>query len=110
MIQTINAPALRLDENQTPPDILLNFYRDLGWNSEDDLHPTKVVTTNAVFNGLIDSIIKGFEDGNYSDSAVDDLSLSVGIFVMNKGPSVDGTVEEGKVHLHEGWVTNNDQN
>ena len=95
----VDAPEIRYEEGQLAGDILLNFYRDLGWDSETQtLDPNKVKTTNSIYYGIRDATEEICPD-----------PVAIGMHMVNRGPSVDDCVEEGKVHLFEGWVINDDE-
>ena len=93
VIAVVDAPTVSLAPNESAGDILLHFYRALGWNGNDLLDPCKVRTTEAVYNHLYDQIYEHYPN-----------FISVGIFMVNRGPGVENDIPAGKVHLLEGWV------
>ena len=93
IISTIDAPEVILSEGELAGDVLLKFYRDLGWNGQDFLDPCKVRTTKDVFANLHSVMSKAGPD-----------SLSVGMTLVNVGPGTDDYVPPGKVCLLEGWT------
>ena len=42
IVAIVDAPEIRLMENEYAGDALLKFYRALGWNGEDILNPCRV--------------------------------------------------------------------
>lgn len=90
----VDAPEVSLAENEQAGELLLHFYRALGWNGEDILDPRKVRTTQEIHNRLNEQMRERCPD-----------FLSIGLFLMNSGPGVDNFIPTGKVHLLEGWIT-----
>jgi hypothetical protein len=93
ILTVADAPEIILAEDEEAGDVLLKFFGALGWNGEDMLEPCKVRTTEAVFNRLYDLMLEKCPD-----------RLGTGMFLVNKGPGVDGDVPEGKVYLLKGWI------
>ena len=89
----VDAPNVVLAPNQKAGDLLLNFYRGLGWNGEDTLDPCKVRTTKEVFDCLCDQIYSVCPDW-----------IGVGMIMVNKGPGTEDYIPPGKVYLLEGWT------
>ena len=97
-VKIVDAPIVSLVEGQeVPGDLLLNFYRILGWDGEANLDPTKVRTANAVYNGIRNQIMQLCKKQNINEE-------QVGFFMVNSGPGVDDDIPTGKVHLYKGWV------
>jgi hypothetical protein len=82
-----------LEENELAGEVLLKFYRALGWNGTDIVDPCKVRTTEAVYQSLYDTMLEKFSD-----------KVSVGMAMVNRGPGVDDDIPFGKVYLLEGWT------
>ena len=89
----VDAPEIILADDETAGDVLLKFYRTLGWNGEDTLDPCKIRTTKDVYNHLYDMMYEKCPD-----------AVGVGMFMVNRGPGTDDRVPPGKVCLLEGWV------
>jgi hypothetical protein len=94
IIAVVDAPKVFLAENEDAGELLLHFYAALGWNRDDFLDPCKVRTTTETYNRLLDQMRERCSD-----------ILSVGMFMVSKGPGVDNFIPPGKVHLLEGWTT-----
>jgi hypothetical protein len=93
-ITIVDAPKVSLSEKEEAGELLLHFYRALGWNDKDNLDPCKIQTTQEVYDGLCKQMY-----GRCSDA------VAVGMFMVNKGPSTDNSIPANKVYLYEGWVT-----
>jgi hypothetical protein len=93
-ITIVDAPDVSLAEGEEAGELLLHFYRALGWNGKDFLNPCKVRTTQEVYNCLQDKMHERYPN-----------IITVGMFMVNSGPSVDNFIPLGKVHLLEGWLT-----
>ena len=87
-MKVVDAPRIFLTGDETAVDVLIKFYYALGWNGKDALDPCKIRTTNDIYNMLYDLMFEKYPD-----------SLSVGMAMMNKAPSVDKNVPPNKVHL-----------
>ena len=94
IVSIVEAPDISLSWGENAGDVLIKFYKALGWNGEDTIEPCKVRTTKDVFNQLYDLMF---------DKCPDSLGLSM--FMVNKGPGTDDYVPPGKVCLLEGWAT-----
>ena len=92
-IIVVDAPEVSLAPDEQAGELLLHFYRALGWNSEDILDPCKVRTTKEVYNRLYNQIHEKCPD-----------SGSVGMLMVNCGPGVEDYIPPGKVYLLEGWT------
>ena len=92
-VMIADAPDVSLDEGEKAGDVLLKFYRALGWNGEDILDPCKIRTTKEVYSRLYDVMY---------DSCPD--PVGIGMFMVNKGPGTDDYVPPGKVYLLDGWI------
>jgi len=95
IITVVDAPEVSLSVNENPEEVLVNFYRELGWNGEDTLNPNKVRTTKPVFDYLYETMFKKFPNN----------PESVGMIMVNIGPGTDDCIPSGKVYLLEGWIT-----
>ena len=93
-IIVVDVPELRVSEDDEAGEILLKFYRELGWNGEDTLDPCKVRTTKDVYHHLYDVM---------SDRHPN--SVGVGILMVSRGPGTEEYIPPGKVYLLEGWTT-----
>ena len=94
IITVVDAPEISLAEDEKAGDVLLKFYRALGWNGDDYLDPSKVHTTKAVFDYLYDVMFNKCPD-----------PVGVGITMVNSGPGTESYIPPGKVYLLEGWIT-----
>ena len=94
IVKTFNYCDLEKDVAIEPGDILINFYIALGWDSEKYiLDPRKVKTTLVIYSTLYDEIFEMYPNES-----------SVGMLMVNSGPSVDDNVPEGKIILLDGWI------
>jgi len=93
----VDAPNVTLADGQNAGDLLLNFYRALGWNGKDSVDPRKVRTTEAVYNRLCNQMYELRPD-----------AIVVGMFMCNRGPGTDADIPVGQVYLYEGWITPTD--
>ena len=98
IIAIVDAPEISLTVDETAGDVLLKFYRALGWNGEDILEPCKVRTTEAVYKRLYDLMYEKYSD-----------SIAVGMVMVNKAPGVDHDLLPGKVYLLDGWIRSSEQ-
>ena len=98
IIIVLDSPKVSLEPGQKGGDLLLNFYRALGWNGMDYLDPRQVRTTKEVYCNLYDQIYRYCPD-----------SLTVGMLMVNSGPSTEEHIPPNKVYLHEGWTRPADQ-
>jgi len=89
--------ALGWEEDEKAGDALLKFYRALGWDGQDILDPCKIRTNEAVYNRLKDIMFERCPD-----------PVSVGMTMVNIGPSVDNSIPVDKVYLFQGWTTQAD--
>ena len=89
----VTAPEIFINDDQLPGDALLNFYRSLGWNGEDNVDPTKIRTSKCVYDALYAFIFERVPG-----------PLTVGMFLCNSGPGVDDDIPVGKVKLLKGWT------
>jgi len=94
VITIVDAPNVTLAADEEAGELLLHFYRQLGWNERDILDPCKVRTTKEVYDRLYSQMCERCPN-----------PVSVGMFMVNKGPGVEDYIQAGKVHLHEGWIT-----
>jgi len=94
----VDAPDVSLAEDEEAGELLLHFYRALGWNRDDCLDPCKIRTTQEVYNSLLNRMHERCPD-----------MVSVGMFMVSKGPGVDNDIPPGKVRLLEGWTTPDQQ-
>lgn len=90
----VEAPVIDIEKSELMGGILLNFYRDLGWNGEDFLDPSKIRTTKAVFDSLL----------NAMHEKQPKCECAIGMLMCNSGPGVDENIPANTVHLLEGWV------
>jgi len=93
IIAIVNVPEISLTEEEKAGDVLLKFYRALGWNGEDIVEPCKVRTTEAVYKRLYGLMYKKCPD-----------SIAVGMVMVNKAPGVDYGLLPDKVYLLDGWI------
>ena len=94
IITVVDAPEVSLPKDEKAGEVLLRFYRALGWNGVDKLVPCKVRTTKAVFDYLYDVMYERCPD-----------HVGVGMAMVNTGPGTDDYIPSGKVYLLEGWIT-----
>jgi len=94
ILEKVSAPAPRLEAGQQARDILLNFFKDLGWNPETHtVDPNKIKTTKEIYNSLYDAIYEIVPD-----------PIGVGMLLVNRGPSVTENIKPGTVYLLHGWI------
>lgn len=93
-ITIVDAPQVSLAEGEKVDELLLHFFRGLGWNGEDIVDPCKIRTTQEVYNGLYNQMCAHCPD-----------SIAVGMFLMNRGPGTENDIPPGKVYLLEGWTS-----
>ena len=94
IVKTFNYCDLEIDVAIEPEDILINFYKALGWDSEKYiLDPRKVKTTLEIYNILYEKIFEIAPD-----------AVGVGMLMVNNGPSVDDNIPDGQIVLLEGWL------
>ena len=93
IITVVEAPEITVTEDDNAGDILLNFFRALGWNGDDYLDPSKIRTTKEVYDQLYDLTLKKCSD-----------PVSVGMHMVNSGPGVENYIPTGQVWLYEGWT------
>ena len=92
-ITVVDAPKVSLSDGDKAGELLLHFYRALGWNGQDVLDPRKICTTKEVYDRLYDQMHEAHPN-----------SAAVGMLIVNYGPSVDDHIEADKVYLYEGWT------
>jgi len=92
-VTVVDAPNISIAPDEEAVELLLNFYRALGWNGEDSLDPCKVRTTKEVYHNLYSQMLDRCPD-----------SVGVGMLMVNKGPGTDDYIPPGKVCLIEGWT------
>jgi len=90
----IDAPQVSLTPEDEAWELLIHFYRALGWNGDDILDPRKIRTTQEVYDHLCNRMYEKHPN-----------MVQVGMFMANSGPGVDDYIPQGKVYLLEGWVT-----
>ena len=93
VVTVFNAPEISLTEEDKAGDVLLKFYRALGWNGNDILDPCKIRTTEAIYNWLYDLMREKYHD-----------SVTVGMAMVNYAPGVDDDIPPNQVYLLEGWT------
>ncbi len=93
-VTIVDAPEVILTEDEKAGDVLLKFYRALGWNGEDYLDPCKIRTTKEVYDRLYDTMYDKCPD-----------PVAVGMTMVNSGPGIENYISTGKVYLLEGWIT-----
>ena len=98
-ITVVDAPDVSLSPDEKAGDLLLHFYRVLGWNGEDFLDPCKVRTTKEVYNGLYNKMYERYPN-----------PVGVGMLMVNSGPGIEDYIPQGKVYLLEGWIRPADSN
>lgn len=86
-----NIPAFR---GTNPLDILLNFYEDLGWDREKTLDPTKVKMNKEDWRELYDKMVQ-------IGQLIGIEREGIGFIMVNKGPSKEDSVPNGKVLWEE---------
>ena len=89
----VDAPEITLTEDENAGDVLIKFYRALGWNGEDELDPRKVRTTKTVYDQLFCLMLEKHPN-----------KVGVGLLMMNKAPGFDEDIPPNKVYLLEGWT------
>ena len=99
IIKIVDVPDVSLAPDESAGDLLLHFYRALGWNGEDMLDPCKIRTTKEVFNHLHSKMYERCPD-----------PVGVGMFLVNRGPGTEDNIPQNKVFLLEGWITSDPEN
>ena len=92
-ITVCDVPDVYLAPDENAAELLLHFFRALGWNGEDVLDPCKVRTTKEIYTMLYDQMYERCPD-----------PVGVGMFMVNKGPGTEEYIPPGKVYLIEGWI------
>ena len=96
MDQLIRAPKITPKETDLAGDMLVAFYRELGWDPNTQIiDVTKVRTTKVVFDELLNAM--------YVQQPGND---GIAMMMVNSGPGVDSDIPEGMVRLMAGWVKN----
>lgn len=88
----VSAPVIDPKSAETAGDILVLFYKAVGWNGEDMLDVRKIRTSRAVYESLFLAM---------KDKCNDD---SVGMRMVNYGPGVDDSIQRNKVYILKGWL------
>jgi hypothetical protein len=86
-------PKFRGDDTS---EVLVNFFKDLGWDERKEVDPTKVKMAKEDINLLVQHMMNFGTD--VSEKA------AIGMLFVNKGPSSSESVPKGKVLLEEGWI------
>ena len=92
-ITVVDAPEISLAQDDKAGDLLLRFYKALGWNGKDFLDPSKIRTTKEVFHHLRNQMCELCSD-----------PASVSMLMINSGPGTENYIPAGKVYLIEGWI------
>ena len=92
-IIVVDAPEVSLAPEEKAGELLLHFFRALGWNGEDFLDPCKIRTTKKIYDRLYNQMYERCPD-----------PVGVGMYMVNRGPGVDDHIPTGKVYLLEGWI------
>lgn len=79
-----------------PYEVLVNFYKDLGWDGKKEVVPMKVKLSEKDNKSFMNHIMGYSEDRNER--------IALGLFYINKGPSSRTGVPDGKVILESGWL------
>ena len=95
VVKIVEAPEISLIEGDTPVDVLIKFYRAIGWNGKNTLDPRKVRTTQEVYNYLHGIMLEKCIDKDYS---------TIGFLMVNNAPGVDDNITTSKIYLLEGWT------
>ena len=97
-MKVVNLPNFRVDETGSPVCVLMNFYRDLGWDIKKGvIDPEKVMVSSTTWHDLRIYMEKNVFDGKRGKP------FQAGRLLEEKGPSIDDEVPENKVHLIDGW-------
>jgi hypothetical protein len=76
-------------------EVLVNLYRDLGWNGIDHVQPTKILMNEGDWLSMLKYV---------TDKVADtDEVVEVGFFFVDKSPSGSKEVQPGKIMLLDGW-------
>jgi len=81
----VELPEFRGDN---PVDVVLNLYKDLGWDGKTSIDPTNIVLSKNDWLRLFDKI---------RSTVPEEEVVNAGFLLINKGPSVSDIVPEGKV-------------
>jgi len=92
-VKIVDVPQINLADDDLVGDVLIKFYRTLGWNGEDFLDPCKVRTTEEVYYRLYDLMLEKYPDPQ-----------AIGFAMLNKAPGVDNDISDNKVYLLDGWI------
>ena len=99
IVAIVDAPEIVLTEDENAGDVLIKFYRALGWNGEDEIDPRKVRKTNEVYNRIHDLMREKCPD-----------AVGIGLLMVNKAPGVDECIPPNKVYLLDGWTSLPEEN
>jgi hypothetical protein len=92
-ITVVDTPEVNLAPDEKTGELLLHFYRALGWNGVDIVDSCKIRTTKEVYNRLHDLMLEQCHD-----------PVGVGMFLVNSGLGTEDYIPPGKVYLMEGWI------
>jgi hypothetical protein len=90
----VDVPIIDTEAAEDAGDVLLNFYRALGWNGADTLNVRKVRVSETVYNSLLEAMKEKCPDHNGISAAM-----------VNYAPGVDVDMPPNKVFLLKGWIT-----
>jgi len=77
-------------------DIIVNLYKDLGWDGEKTVIPDNIIMNEDDWKELLQYV--------QSHSGSVDHMVGNGLRLTNYGPSGDDDIPPGHVRLLDGWV------
>lgn len=79
------------------PEGVVDFYKQIGWESEQfQLDPKNVLMNRKVADGIVEDMIKDIESR--------DERISISFMWLNYGPSSRDDIPEDKILLKDGWL------
>jgi len=96
-LDTMLARIAESDGMKICSDILIDFYKDLGWSPETH----EIEPVNIKMNPVDQSL---FCDNMLKLASPDISATEINIMLLMKGPSSEERVPKGKVWLKDGWL------
>ena len=79
-----------------PWDVIANLYLDLGWDGQLTVNPSKIIINETDWVDLHQKVLAADPDPN--------TRISSGLLLVDRGPSADLSIGNGKVLLEDGWI------
>lgn len=95
LIKTL--PKIDIVKSGSAENVILDFYRALGWNGEDNLLVKKVRMSKVDYRNVADTLMDIGKD--------QEQRMEILILWGNYAPSVDDSVKEGTVVMLEGFTS-----